>query len=259
MKKVLFLLLLFSGTALAQQDNQDTTESETKQENTLQLGTDGVPTTYTKDVVSVPVKLKWGILGQLNPGFTYGVQSDLEKDLDSTFSASSDYSNNPLGMLLGGSIDVIIGSKIMVGVGGMRLNYNRRTALGSATEVDADPEIGSAHSYWSFVGARVGYLLMHKARYRWDPSIARYEYTNSFLLYPYAGYHFIGQGTLEVENYSSEDIYFGGRTRGELIQPVEKKEFTATQGLVELGLGAKWARNKQGGLTFGLELGGYFG
>lgn len=231
-------------------ESEPAKEEKVKEDNTLSLQ-EGVPTTYTKDVVGVPVKLKFGILAQLNPGFTFGMQSNLEKDLDSTFNA--DYSNNPLGMLIGGNIDFIIGSRLMIGGGGMMLNYNRRIALAPKGEVE--PEIGMAHTSWTFAGARLGVILIHKARYKWNADVAKYEYSNSFLFYPFAAYHFMGNGKLTVDNYSSDIITFGGVP----IEPIIQREFKATQGLIEVGLGTKWTKNPKGGLTFGLELGGYFG
>jgi hypothetical protein len=210
-----------------------------------------VPTTYTRDNVSVKVKTKFGVMGQINPGFTFGMQSNLEKSLDSTFTA--DYKNNPLGMLLGGNIDFIIGSKLMVGVGGMRLNYNRRIALGPAT--GTEPELGMAHTSWQFLGARIGAVLISKANYRWSANESKYVFHSNFLLYPFAAYHFMGTGTLTIDNYRPQAIRFGESS----IDPVQSKEYEATQGLIEVGIGTKWTKNPRGGLMFGLELGGYFG
>ncbi|MBX3101959.1 MAG: hypothetical protein KF690_05580 [Bacteroidetes bacterium] len=242
MKNLLSLLLLTvfaSAPGFAQDDSS------------LDVPENGVPTTYTRDHVSVKVKTKFGVMAQLNPGFTFGMQSNLEKSLDSTFTA--DYKNNPLGMLLGAHVDVIIGSRLMIGVGGMNLNYNRRIALGPAS--GTEPELGMAHTNWQFFGARVGAVLINKACYRWNSDKGEYVFNSNFMLYPFAAYHFMGNGKLTIDNYRPQPINFGESS----IEPVQSKEYEATQGLIEVGIGTKWTKNPRGGLTFGLELGGYFG
>lgn len=239
-----------------------------------------------------PIKVKWGVFGNITTGFTYGAFGKLEEDLknEKLFNNDEFYLRN-LGSYYGGDIWAHLPFNILVGFGGMGTSYN--VSVG-AEKVEKDrqyPEgelpsdIGDARINATIFMGKIGYcfnftkyskvrdpnaemerqLNEFKARKEYvdykeggvppPKEVQLYRYRYRWMLFPYLGYGG-GNSRLRLTNFSLDQLYFGNQ-QGQMLDRTTEVRFRSSVSIVDLGVGTRFCFNKKGGLMVGAELGGY--
>ncbi len=177
-------------------------------------------------------KVKCGVYANISSGFTYGSFGKLENDLKSTNTYGSDFFIKGLGSMWGGSVHGLIAKRFLISGNAAKFSYD--------ASVDPKAQKGQSKLKSTVFGGNVGFVVANKNKSIW---------------YPYLGYS-MGTSKLNLQNYEKNDITFGGN---DTILRISENEYTSKVGTFELGFGFRHFFKETGGLTVGIDLGGYFG
>ncbi|MEN3040413.1 MAG: hypothetical protein ABDH66_02595 [Bacteroidia bacterium] len=170
-----------------------------------------------------------GILLRAHSGVGLGFFGKLEDDLKAPNALGKDLKMVPWGTTAGANLDILFAKRILLS-GTLQLQHY------DASET----ERGLARPYALHYGGQVGVALLNK---------------NLWLFYPYLGYQ-VGTYELRYTNYFTEPIYFG---RNQELRPLDKRVYSSSLGLAEVGLGLRrWKRSQGFTLIWGADLGGVF-
>ena len=209
---------------------------------------------------------KWGVMGNLSTGITFGFFGKLQDDLKTESMYHNDFVVKKLGSAFGFELDGMIGNRFIVGVGYTRYSYDASLGLkpdpsdSTKGNTEKGQEYGEARIKSRSMYAKVGYAVFNRTRYVYDDEIGEYAFKYRWLLYPYAGFNFGNKTTMKLSNFSLEDQYFGqeGPDEPGEIPRSEYQEFTTAVNMLEIGVGSRFMKSPKGGLTLGAEAGVYF-
>lgn len=168
--------------------------------------------------------VKIGVFANFHSGASYTGFGQLEKDLKKEGMYGDKLFVRGLGSVVGGSVNGIIASKIILSVSATRMDHD---ASGGA-------EKGESHLKSITFGGSVGFAVCNKNRH---------------LVYPYVGYQ-TGTSTLKLYNYDREDITFGDNGT---IERIDYKEYTSKIGTVDIGCGYRFNTKDKGGIMIGVD------
>jgi hypothetical protein len=170
-----------------------------------------------------------GLFGNIYSGVTVGGYGNLQNDLRNRRLLGTDTTTvrmNGQGSVIGGQIGVLFKNKFIVTLNATRQSFAENTSFR-----------GSARVTNVAFGATFGYTVYNK---------------NQWLAYPYVGAHF-GQGSLNIQNWNTDTIFYGGVG----IPRSQTGSYKSRSTLFELGVAMRYSMDQHGGLMLGAEVGGY--
>jgi hypothetical protein len=208
-------------------------------------------------------KTKLGVFANFHSGITFGGFGKLQDDLKKPQLLKEDFKLNRLGSALGGDLFVQIGNRFLVGLGGVAYNYDwaigvtkKTNPTGNKNMTDSS-QVGSTTLSAAFITAKLGFVLLNKTKYEISEETNELEFRYRWMLFPYLGMGF-GGTTMDVANYSINNLYFGSEKEGARIDRTATQTFAANLNVIDLGIGTRYMRNNKGGIMLGAEIGGYF-
>lgn len=173
--------------------------------------------------------VNFGIALRAHSGVGIGFFGKLQNDFKAANALGKDFKIIPWATTAGANLDLLIAKRFLL-AGTLQLQHY------DASET----ERGLVRPYALHYGGQIGFAAINK---------------NLWLFYPYVGYQ-VGTYEVRYTNYFTEPIFFG--TNQEL-RPLEKRTFSSSLGLVEVGLGLRrWKRGEGVTLVWGADLGGVF-
>ncbi|GIV24708.1 MAG: hypothetical protein KatS3mg026_0400 [Bacteroidia bacterium] len=173
--------------------------------------------------------LGFGLMLRAHSGVALGFFGKLEQDFKPANALGRDFRLRPLATTAGANLDLLIARRLLLG-GTLQLQHY------DASET----ERGLVRPYALHYGGQIGFAAINK---------------NLWLFYPYVGYQ-VGTYEVRYTNYFTEPIFFGTTQQ---LRPLEKRTYSSSLGLVELGLGLRRYRRGEGvSLFWGVDLGGVF-
>ncbi|MCS7085514.1 MAG: hypothetical protein NZ534_05505, partial [Bacteroidia bacterium] len=233
-----------------------------------------------------PIKVKWGVFGNVSTGFALGAFGKLADDLknEKLFNNDEFYLRN-LGSYYGGDLWGHLPYNILVGFGGMGTSYN--VSVGSEKvepdvqypDDDLPTDIGDVRINSAIYVGRIGYCFNFtrytkvrdpnvelerqinefKARKEYvdykeggippPKELQRYRYRYRWMLFPYLGFG-AGNMRMRLTNFSLDQLYFG-TTEGQMLDRTTEVRFRSSVSIVDLGIGTRFCFDKKGGLMLG--------
>lgn len=236
---LIFLAFSFQSQLFAQEPDEGTQEG-TNEEGMMEMEVE------EEEAPDTTLRVKFGIFANAHAGMTYGSFGDIKDNLaaEQAFS-NEEYELAGLGTHYGGQVQFLLFKRLLLSGGGSAFDYDASLSTSQVTldTANYDQQFetynrGEATLRTELFHGSVGFAVMNKKQ---------------ILLFPYAGYC-TGTQTLTVKNYSPDILNVGSAP----IDRARTEEFESDISLVELGVGVRYMRQKNGGLMVGAELGGYF-